>query len=179
MRSRILLATLFAALLYGSSFYSNSVYATSMESMSLETDAHASVSGQVLVKTGLPAAGIEVVAYPARNDNSNVVVPVDTQALARTTVDSGGRYTLTLDYSGAVRIAFYDPNSRYQSEYFDNVPSGLTPDKFAAATDVNVEHGVSVEGVNAELDQFGQARGRVTSVDGMPITGDHQSLPAK
>lgn len=122
------------------------------------------ITGRVTLANGAPIVGIIVRAWQPTDDGAGGVY---WQPMNYTEVGANGAYTLTLAYSGAVRISFEDVEwpVRYQAEYYDNVISSEPAD----GTDVPVSIGALTTGIDAQLDALGRIQGVITDIHNQPL----------
>ncbi|MFN8443776.1 MAG: carboxypeptidase regulatory-like domain-containing protein [Caldilineaceae bacterium] len=134
----------------------------SMTEIDAQLSAASVISGQVSDTNGQPVPQVDVKVYQPIDNGSG---QPSWQIINEGQVDNDGQYTMTLPYSGTVRVGFVDHLSppRFKGEFFDHAQNVET------ATDVAVKIGEMTPNVNGQIDMFGTISGQVTDKSGNPI----------
>lgn len=116
------------------------------------------VRGDVTTTSGAPVAGATVAAYSTTGAGG-------VQAIAQTTTDGDGSYTIAAR-AGTYVVAFTpQTQDNLLTEYYDDSAD------FAGATPVTVAVGHDAVGIDAQLTAAGSITGMVTGSDGAPVAG--------
>jgi hypothetical protein len=122
---------------------------------SAQAAAPGSVAGRVEAPSGVPIAGVRVLAY----------TDADTWVGTGTVTGADGSYELGGLAPGSYRLLFHGEALGYVSEWSDDSPTR------AAARELTVPTGGSLDGVDATLAPGGTVSGTVTRLGGEPIGG--------
>ncbi|MFN8443777.1 MAG: carboxypeptidase regulatory-like domain-containing protein [Caldilineaceae bacterium] len=135
---------------------------TVISDINAQLSAASVITGQVSDERDQPVNRVQVLIYQPIDDGSG---QVSWQIVNEGVVDSNGQYTMTLAYSGTVRVGFFDQvwPSRFASDFFNKAQSIET------ATDVAVTIGSVTPQIDGHVAMFGAVLGRVTDKNSNPI----------
>ncbi|MEZ4679726.1 MAG: carboxypeptidase regulatory-like domain-containing protein [Caldilineaceae bacterium] len=124
-------------------------------------DETGAITGVVTIDSGQPLANATVSLYRRIEDPSFPFW----QTIQSTYTNERGGYQFQWLLPGTYRLYFVDGNNPplYSYEYYENAET------LEGATDIEVGSGITVTGINVQLEQFSKIAGRVTDNEGRPL----------